>query len=210
MSEQHIDQHLQYRDQHKERLSWMPWLFDSLKPHQLLWARQWQMEIQKKLEAMETVCFGENSFIAPSARVFAEPGRRVVFGSGVRVAAEVFIHGPAEIGDHVSINARVTMDGGARGISIGDHTRIATGVTLFAFNHGMHPEHLIREQPVKSKGIRIGRDVWLGANVQVVDGVSIGDHAVVGMGSVVTKDVPAWNIVVGNPARPVGDRRFKK
>lgn len=210
MSEQHIDQQLRYREQHKQRLSWMPWLYDSLKPHQLLWAREWQTEIQKNLEALETVQFGDNSFIAPSAHVFAEPGRCVRFGSGVRVAAEVFIHGPAEIGDHVSINARVTMDGGAQGISIGDHSRIATGVTIFAFNHGMNPEQLIRVQPVKSKGIRIGKDVWLGANVRVVDGVTIGDHAVVGMGSVVTRDVPAWSIVAGNPARPVGDRRLKK
>ena len=46
--------------------------------------------------------------------------------------------------------------------------------------------------------------------MNVVDGVSIGNHVVVGMGSVVTKDVPDWAIVAGNPARVIGDRRSKK
>ncbi|HCE39958.1 MAG TPA: acyltransferase, partial [Alcanivorax sp.] len=59
---------------------------------------------------------------------------------------------------------------------------------------------------VRSRGIRIGRDVWLGARAGVVDGVTIGDHAVVGMGAVVTRDVPPWTIVAGNPARPIGRR----
>jgi 8-oxo-dGTP pyrophosphatase MutT (NUDIX family) len=43
--------------------------------------------------------------------------------------------------------------------------------------------------------------VWVGANVSVTDGVTIGDHAVVGLGSVVTRDVPPWAVVAGNPAR---------
>jgi acetyltransferase-like isoleucine patch superfamily enzyme len=201
---------LKYLEQHKERLAWMPWLFDSLKPHQRLWADAWQAEVQNKFSALETVQFGSNCFIAPCAHMFAEPGRLIRVSSGARIAAEVFIHGPVEIGENVSINARVTIDGGSKGVTIGSDTRIATGVTLFAFNHGMHPDRLVRVQPVKSVGIQIGRDVWIGANVNVVDGVSIGNHVVVGMGSVVTKDVPDWAIVAGNPARVIGDRRSKK
>jgi acetyltransferase-like isoleucine patch superfamily enzyme len=60
---------------------------------------------------------------------------------------------------------------------------------------------------VTSRGIRIGEDVWLGAGSGVTDGVSIGSHAVVGMGSVVTRDVPEWAVVAGVPARVLGDRR---
>ncbi|MCV6626622.1 MAG: hypothetical protein OIF38_11030, partial [Cellvibrionaceae bacterium] len=60
---------------------------------------------------------------------------------------------------------------------------------------------------VDSSGIRLGKGVWLGAKVGVVDGVSIGDHAVVGMNALVSKDVPAYAIVAGNPGRPIGDRR---
>ena len=200
---------MKYRDQHKERLAWMPWLYDSLKPHQREWAQIWQKEIQSQFEELETIQFSENCFIAPSAHIFAEPGRLVEVGEGTRIAAEVFLHGPIVFGKNVSVNARVTMDGGSRGIIVGDNSRIASGCSIFAFNHAMNPERLVREQPVTSKGIVIGSDVWIGANVSMVDGVTIGDHAVVGMGSVVTKDIPAWTIVAGVPARAIGDRRSK-
>lgn len=201
--------HLKFRDQHKERLSWMPWLYDSLKSHQKEWAQEWQREVQSRFESLETITFADNCFVAPSAHLFAEPGRTIEVGEGCRIAAEVFLHGPIRLGCNVSLNARVTIDGGARGVVIGDNTRIASGTAIYAFNHGMNPERLIREQPVTSRGIIIGKDVWIGANVSLVDGVEIGDHAVVGMGSVVTKNVPPWSIVVGVPARVIGDRRKK-
>ena len=51
--------------------------------------------------------------------------------------------------------------------------------------------------------------MWIGANAGVTDGVTIGDHAVIAMGAVVTKDVPNWAIMAGVPAVVVGDRRNK-
>jgi acetyltransferase-like isoleucine patch superfamily enzyme len=74
----------------------------------------------------------------------------------------------------------------------------------------MEPDRLIREQPVCSRGITIGKDVWIGARAGITDGVTIGDHAVVAMGAVVTRDVEPWQIVAGVPARPIGDRRSPK
>lgn len=201
--------HEAYREQHKLRLSYMPWLYFSLKPKDRAWAEPWQREVQARFAALETIRFGENCFVAPEARLFAEPGRTIEVGDGSHIAAETFIHGPVRIGRHVGINHRVSMDGGAGGIEIGDFTRIAGHCTFYAFNHGMDPSRTIREQPVSSRGIRIGSDVWIGANVGIVDGVTIGDHAVVAMGSVVTRDVPAYAIVAGVPARQIGDRRDK-
>jgi acetyltransferase-like isoleucine patch superfamily enzyme len=199
-----------YREQHALRLSWMPWLWFELKPKLRAWAEPWQAEIQARLRALEAVEIGEDCFIAPEARIFAEPHRPVRLGDRVTIAAEVFMHGPITLADDVSINARVSMDGGRAGIRVGAGTRIATGARLFAFDHGIAADAEIREQPVRSQGIVIGRDVWIGAGAGVTDGVTIGDHAVVGMGAVVTRDVPAWAIVGGVPARVIADRRDRK
>jgi acetyltransferase-like isoleucine patch superfamily enzyme len=196
-----------YQTQHKERLSWMPWLFQTLKPQHLAWAIPWQKDIQQRLGALETVNIENDCFVAPTARIFGEPGRTVKIKRGASIAAEAFIHGPVVIGCNVGINARVSVDGGSNGVEIGADTRIATGTCIYAFNHCTDPSRLIREQPVRSKGIKIGCDVWIGANVSVTDGVSIGDHAVVAMGAVVTKNVPEWAIVAGVPAKIIGDRR---
>jgi acetyltransferase-like isoleucine patch superfamily enzyme len=199
----------EYQAQHKQRLSYMPWLYHSLKPKLKAWAEPWQSELQSRLSQLETISFGEGCFIAPSANLFAEPGRDIIIGDHCTIAADVFIHGPARFGHHVAINHNVSMDGGSSGITIGDHSRIACQCTFFAFNHGVAPDKLIREQAVNSQGIVIGSDVWIGANVSIVDGVTIADHAVIGMGSVVTQDIPEYAIAVGNPARVIADRRDK-
>lgn len=198
---------LKYREQHRKRLSWMPWLWFTLKERHRGWAEAWQAEVQAHLREQETVALGEGGFIAPEAAIFGEPGRPVVIGHRCSIAAHAFLHGPLTLGDEVSINARASLDGGAKGIVIGKGTRIATGATLYAFDHGLAPDRPIREQPVTSRGIVLGEDVWVGANAGITDGVTVGDHAVVAMGAVVTRDVPPWAIVAGVPARIIGDRR---
>jgi acetyltransferase-like isoleucine patch superfamily enzyme len=70
----------------------------------------------------------------------------------------------------------------------------------------------INEQPCSVKPVKIGKDVWLGANVAVLTGVEIGDGAVVGANAVVTSDVPCMSIVAGVPARILryrGDKQSK-
>ena len=197
-----------FREQHKRRLSYMPWLWSRLKPAERIWADAWQAEVQAALVRMETVEIGAGCFVAPEAQIFAEPHRWVKLGDGCTIAAGCFIHGPVTLGRRVSLNHRVSVDGGRLGVIIGDDTRIATGVAIYAFDHGMAADAgLVREQPVTSAGIVIGADVWIGANAGVTDGVRIGDHAVVGMGAVVTRDVPEWAIVGGVPARVIGSRR---
>lgn len=184
----------------------MPWLYFQLKEHDRAWATAWQAEVHAALAACERVRLDPTCFVAPTAHVFAEPNREVVVGAGAAIGAEAFVHGPVTLGRNVTLNPRVALDGGRAGIVIGDDTRVATGVTLYAFDHGTAPDRLVREQPVRSRGIVIGRDVWIGANAGVTDGVTIGDGAVVGMGAVVTRDVPAGAIVGGVPARVIGRR----
>ena len=196
----------QYLAQHKKRLSYMPWLYYSRKPKHKQWASRWQADVQARLASLETITFGEACFIAPEANLFAEPGRDIVIGSRSHIAADVFMHGPIELGEGCSINRGCTLDGGRAGIRIGHRTRIASDAHLFAFNHGMAPERNIADQPVTSTGITIGEDVWIGAGAGIVDGVSIGDKAIVGMKAVVTRSVPAGAKVAGNPARIIGWR----
>ncbi len=198
-----------YRTQHKLRLSYMPWLYATLKPSHREWADAWQRGIQAYLQAVETIQIGQNCFIAPEAKLFAEPGRPIIIGDNSYIAADCVIHGPVSLGKNVSINHHVTMDGGSKGIHVGDNSRIAAHCQLYAFNHGMLADKLVCEQPTTSRGIWIGEDVWLGANVGVVDGVTIKAQAVVGMGSQVTRDIEPFKIVAGNPALIIGDRRDK-
>lgn len=195
-----------YRTQHKLRLSYMPWLYARLKPAHRAWAEAWQSEWQAYLRAMENITIGQNCFIAPEARLFAEPGRPIVIGDDSWIAADTVIHGPLRMGNGVSINHHVTLDGGTKGIAIGNNARLAAYTYAYAFNHGIAPGRLIKDQPVRSRGIDIGEDVWIGAHVGIVDGVTIGKGAVIGMGSVVTKPVAAFAKVAGNPAEPIGTR----
>lgn len=196
-----------YRRQHKLRLSYMPWLYARLKPEHRAWAQIWQDEIQAHLQAMETIHIGRDCFIAPEARLFAERGRPIVIGDGSYIAADAVLHGPITLGREVSINHHSTLDGGRKGIVIGDHSRIAAYCSLYAFNHGLAHDRIISEQPITSLGITLGRDVWLGAHVGIVDGVTLQDGAVAGMNAVVTKDVDAYTLVAGNPARVIGQRK---
>lgn len=204
------DQLLKYRAQHQHRLNYMPWLYFRLKAQHATWAKEWQQDYQNYLRDMEDIGIGENCFISPLAHIFAEPGRRIEIGESSFVAADSVLHGPLKIGAEVAINHHCTLDGGRAGIQIGARTRIAAHSQLYAFNHGMKYGQPIYQQAVSSRGITIGEDVWLGAGVGIVDGVKIGNHAVIGMHSVVTHDVDDYMIVVGNPSKVIGDRRHKK
>ncbi|WP_329416979.1 acyltransferase [Acinetobacter indicus] len=192
---------LKYREQHKHRLNYMPWLYWSLKPKNRVWAEAWQKDYQAYLMEMETVEIGENCFISPLAHIFAEPGRKISIGDNTFIAADCTLHGPLHIGSEVAINHHSILDGGRVGIKIHDQVRIAAYCHLYAFDHGMDLAQPIYQQPVRSQGIEIERDVWLGAHVGVKDGIKIGAHAVVGMHSMVTKDIESGAIVAGNPAR---------
>ncbi len=198
-----------YQAQHKKRLSYMPWLYFTLKPKLLAWAKPWQEEVQAQFMALETVSFGKNCFISPDTNLFAEPTRGIIIGDQCMLAADSFMHGPITLGNEVAINHGCSFDGGSAGITIGDQTRIANNVTIYAFNHGMHPDTPIYQQSASSKGVIIGKDVWIGAQAAIVDGVTIGDSAVIGMNATITKDVPEYAIMAGNPAKVIGDRRDK-
>ena len=85
-------------------------------------------------------------------------------------------------------------------IYVGDYTQFGPHVVLATAGHPILPE-LRKKGYQYNAPIRIGRNCWLGANVSVMPGVTIGDNVVIGAGSVVTKDIPSNVIAVGNPCR---------
>jgi len=195
------------REQHKRRMAFMPYLYFSAKPELRAWAEPWQRQVHEQLRWLEAVELHPACFVAEQADVFAEPTRKVVLHAGASVAAHAFVHGPVTLSENASVNPYATLDGGRKGIVIGAGSRIASRASLFAFDHGIAPGREIREQPVRSLGIVVGKDVWIGAGATVTDGVTIGDHAVVGAGAVVTRDVAPFSVVGGVPARMLFDRR---
>jgi len=103
------------------------------------------------------------------------------------------------IGDYSRIGIGNTIIGP---VTIGNHVNLAQNVVVSGLNHNfMDVKNNIDTQGVSTKHINIDDDVWIGANVVVLAGVTIGKHSIVGAGSVVTKDIPPYSICVGNPAR---------
>lgn len=95
---------------------------------------------------------------------------------------------------------------GHGGLHVGANTMIATHSVLIPANHGLAGTEAIKGQPETRKGIRIGRDCWLGSGTHILDGVAIGEGCVIGAGSVVSRLIPPHSIAVGVPARVVRSR----
>lgn len=103
------------------------------------------------------------------------------------------------IGNHTRIGLRNTIIGPAK---IGNHVILAQNVVISGLNHAYQDIAIpIHQQKVTVDLIHIEDDTWVGANAIITAGVTIGRHAVVAAGSVVTKDVPAYSVVAGNPAK---------
>lgn len=89
---------------------------------------------------------------------------------------------------------------GSRGIHIGDGCQIGHNVVFATLNHGLSPQDRKNTYP---SPIVLGKNVWVGANATILQGVEIGDNAVVAAGAVVTRNVPADTVVAGVPAKPL-------
>ncbi|APP04607.1 sugar O-acetyltransferase [Vibrio harveyi] len=103
------------------------------------------------------------------------------------------------LGDNVYANFNLTLVDDTH-IYIGDHVMIGPNVTIATAGHPIDPE-LRRDIAQFNIPVHIGNNVWIGANSVVLPGVTIGENSVIGAGSVVTKDIPANVVAVGNPCR---------
>lgn len=112
------------------------------------------------------------------------------------------------IGSKTYINSCTVIYSG-NGVIIGDNVLIGPNCSIVPVNHVFERlDIVIREQGYEDKGgILIEDDVWLGANVTVLDGVTIGKGCVIGAGSVVTKSLEPFSVCIGNPAKIVKKRK---
>ncbi len=110
-----------------------------------------------------------------------------------------------KIGKNVFINAccRFQDQGG---IEIGDGSLIGHNTTIATLNHDFNPAKRANLHP---SPVKIGKNVWVGSDSTILPGVEIGDCAIIGAGSIVTKNVPANSIAVGNPARVIKQIEIK-
>jgi acetyltransferase-like isoleucine patch superfamily enzyme len=106
-------------------------------------------------------------------------------------------------GVNIRVGRNVFVNQGCRfndvgGIEVADDVMLGPNVSLITSGHPLDPAQ--RRTGVTSAPIRIGRNVWIGASAVILQGVTIGDDAVVAAGAVVTRDVPALTVVAGVPA----------
>lgn len=123
---------------------------------------------------------GENCYIEPPLRA-NWGGKHVHFGNNV----------------YANFNLTLVDD---TDIFVGDCTMFAPNVTVATAGHPLNPEKRAKALQY-NLSVHIGKNCWIGAGALIMPGVSIGDNTVIGAGSVVTKDIPANVVAVGNPCR---------
>tara|TARA_R110002126_G_scaffold129572_2_gene272445 strand:+ start:18498 stop:19115 length:618 start_codon:yes stop_codon:yes gene_type:complete len=145
---------------------------------------------------------GKGAIVRPRTRMDVVPWNKFELGEDSTIEDFSAINngvGPVIIGDRTKIGLSNTIIGP---VVIGNDIRLAQNITLSGLNHNYEDVSLpIHVQGVSTSTIVIEDDSWLGANVVVVAGVTIGKHSIIAAGSIVTKDIPPYSVAVGNPAR---------
>lgn len=134
--------------------------------------------VRKRLKKSMRFC-GENVYIGPNVRI-DEPFN-------------------LELGNNTCI-CTLTHISALGGVKIGDDTMISSLCSITTLTHPINSRSRVAE-PVISKPIVIGRNCWIGTGAIILSGITVGDDAIIGAGSVVTKDVSPATVVVGSPAK---------
>ncbi len=128
-------------------------------------------------------------------------------GVTILCSGENLTHPKIIIGANTYINRNTFLDA-IESITIGKDCAIGPSCYITDHDHGCDPSLPPLGQPMISQPTIIGNYVWVGANVTILKGVQIGDRAIIGAGSVVTKDIPAGAIAVGVPAKVIKERIY--
>lgn len=160
------------------------------------------MHHQAQLSADGRFRCGERCYVSPLAGLVP---KAVSIGNDCCIAAHAYITEEVVAGSDCTFNPFSTVRGL---VTLGNGVRIGAHSSILGFNH-RHDDltRPIHQQGMSHQGIRIGDDVWIGSNAVILDGVHIGSHVIIAAGAVVTRDVPDYAVVAGNPARVLRDRR---
>lgn len=157
----------------------------------------------------------------PGARISSEAvfegleGGAVTLGEGVQIERGALFalgephngYGSLTVGARSYIGSNINFRfGGGASIRIGTDSLIGQFCTIVAVNHAISRGASLHALATDRRGVTIGDGVWVGAGAIVLPGVTIGDGAIIGAGAVVTRDVAAFEIHAGNPARKIGER----
>ena len=138
--------------------------------------------------------------------------------AGIRIGDNVFIgrnsilsckNGDITLGDRVNIGFNCEIFSGSR-VTVGASALLAAYTYLIGGDHVAELDEDIIHSGSTSHGIAVGENCWFGAGAKVLDGVEIGSHSIVGTGAVVTKNIPAYSVAVGLPAKVIRDRRAEQ
>ncbi|MBF2707581.1 acyltransferase [Flavobacterium soyangense] len=147
---------------------------------------------------------GKGARVRPRTRMDVVPWNKFELGIDSTIEDFSAINngvGDVIIGDRTRIGLSNTIIGP---VTIGNDVRLAQNITLSGLNHNYEDVSLpIHVQGVYTSPIIVEDDCWIGANVVVVAGVTIGKHSIVAAGCIVTKNIPPFSVAVGNPARVI-------
>lgn len=134
---------------------------------------------------------------------------RTILGDNILIGANVEFRGARDsqisVSDNTTINRNTLIIGL---VNVGKNCSIAPNCVIVGSNHVFKEvDQPINKQGVSFKGIIIENDVWMGAGVMVVDGVTIGEGCVIGAAAVITKSIPPYSVVVGNPFKIIRSRK---
>ncbi|MGD9737130.1 MAG: DapH/DapD/GlmU-related protein [Solirubrobacterales bacterium] len=173
----------------------------NLRYARLLWRylwRRWLTRAGRRWVTDGPVFFGRRLELEVSRRGRVRFGRFVWIGDGTKIRCH---EGEVEIGRKTVIGQECTISAYQR-VRIGEQCVIADRAMFIDFDHGVvEVERPIRLQGIYKRDVEVGSNVWIGYGACILRGVRVGDNAVVGTNSVVTRDVPANAVVGGVPAR---------
>lgn len=182
-------------------------LKDKASPTTVTWADRWRAG---RLRRRPRVELGPDVTVKTGVEVsVCETGRLSIGAHSYLHAYSWFLltmpHPTVVLGKWVDVG-RYTVIASKQHIAIGDYTVIAPFCYIIDHEHGFSAEDVILNQRSVLKKTIVGRDCYFGTGTVVLGGVTVGDGAIIGAGSVVKTDIPAYQVWAGNPARYVRDR----